>query len=187
VDAFTRALIAARSIAYLKGGAERVHVAGVLERLGIADTIRSKLTLPETDIVSELVSRGEIELGIVVITQIRTTEGVALAGSLPSEIQSYITFTGGISANSQSIDAAKELTRSSQESYGDRRHEIPGNGARQIEKAARSCQQLPETLPNASIPADEIPTHENPPRPSPLTATTSKTGKSLSGPTMRRP
>jgi hypothetical protein len=35
-------------------------VAGVLERLGIADTIRAKLTLAETDIVSELVSRGEL-------------------------------------------------------------------------------------------------------------------------------
>jgi molybdate transport system substrate-binding protein len=51
VDAFTRALIAARSIAYLKEGQSGVYVAGVLERLGIADTIRSKLTLPETDIV----------------------------------------------------------------------------------------------------------------------------------------
>lgn len=109
VDAFKRALIAARSIAYLKEGQSGVYVAGVLERLGIADTIRSKLTLPETDIVSELVSRGEIELGIVVITQIVTTEGVALAGPLPSEIQSYITFTGGISATSKSIDAAKDL------------------------------------------------------------------------------
>ena len=64
---------------------------------------------PEPDIVSELVSRGEIELGIVVITQIVTTEGVALAGPLPSEIQSHITFTGGISATSKSIDAAKDL------------------------------------------------------------------------------
>jgi molybdate transport system substrate-binding protein len=109
VDGFRRALIAARSIAFLKEGQSGVYVAGVLERLGIADTIRSKLTLPETDIVSELVSRGEIELGIVVITQILTTEGVALAGPLPSEIQAYITFTGGISANSTSIDAAKEL------------------------------------------------------------------------------
>ena len=109
VDAFTRALLAARSIAYLKEGQSGVYVAGVLERLGIAETIRSKVTLPETDIVSELVSRGEIELGIVVITQILTTDGVALAGPLPSEIQSYITFTGGISANSKSIDAAKEL------------------------------------------------------------------------------
>ena len=109
VDAFKRALLAARSIAYLKEGQSGVYIAGVLDRLGIADAIRSKLTLPETDIVSELVSRGTIELGIVVITQILTTDGVSLAGPLPSEIQSYITFTGGISAESKSIDAAKEL------------------------------------------------------------------------------
>ena len=109
VDAFKRALLRARSIAYLKEGQSGVYLGGVLERLGLADAIRSKLTLPETDIVSELVSRGEIELGIVVITQILTTRGVALAGPLPSEIQSYITFTGGISAHSKSVDAVKEL------------------------------------------------------------------------------
>jgi molybdate transport system substrate-binding protein len=111
VEAFKRALLTARSVAYLKEGQSGVYVAGVLERLGIAEAIRSKVTLPETDIVSELVGRGEIELGIVVITQIVTTEGVALAGPLPSEIQSYITFTGGISASSESIDAAKDLMR----------------------------------------------------------------------------
>jgi len=109
VDAFKHALLTARSVAYLKEGQSGVYVAGVLERLGIADTIRSKVTLPETDIVSELVRRGEIELGIVVMTQILTTDGVALAGPLPSAIQSYITFTGGISSNSKSIDASKAL------------------------------------------------------------------------------
>jgi molybdate transport system substrate-binding protein len=109
VDAFRRALLAARSIAYLKEGQSGVYVAGVLQRLGIADAIRPKLTLPDTDIVSQLVSRGEIELGIVVITQILTTDGVSLAGPLPAEIQRYITFTAGISADSSSVDAAKEL------------------------------------------------------------------------------
>ena len=109
VDAFKRALLRARSIAYLKEGQSGIYVAGLLERLGLADAIRSKLTLPETDIVSELVSRGEVELGIVVITQILTTRGVALAGPLPPEIQSYITFTGGISVNSKSVAAVKEL------------------------------------------------------------------------------
>ena len=83
----------------------------MLDRLGIADAIRSRLTLPETDIVAQLVSRGEVELGIVVITQILTTDGVSLAGPLPSEIQSYITFTGGIGADSKSIDAAQALIR----------------------------------------------------------------------------
>ena len=109
VDAFKRALLQAGSIGYLKEGQSGVYVAGVLDRLGLADTIRPKLRLPETDIVSELVSRGEIELGIVVTTQILTTPGVVLAGPLPPEIQSYIMFAGGISANSQSIGAAREL------------------------------------------------------------------------------
>jgi molybdate transport system substrate-binding protein len=45
VDAFKRALLTARSIAYLKEGQSGVYVAGVLERLGIAETIRSKVTL----------------------------------------------------------------------------------------------------------------------------------------------
>jgi len=83
----------------------------MLDRLGITGAIRSKVTLAETDIVSQLVSQGEIELGIVVITQILTTDGVSLGGPLPSEIQSYITFTGGISAGSKSIDAAKERSQ----------------------------------------------------------------------------
>ena len=109
VDAFKQALLTARSIAYLKEGQSGVYLAGVLERLGIADAITPKLRLPETDIVSELVARGEIELGIVVITQILTTPGVTLAGPLPAEIQSYVNFTGGVSSDSAAVDAAHEL------------------------------------------------------------------------------
>jgi molybdate transport system substrate-binding protein len=111
VEAFKRALMQARSVAYLKEGQSGIYIASVLTRLGIADGVRGKLTLPETDIVSQLVSRGDVELGIVVITQILTTQGVTLAGPLPPEIQSFITFTGGISADSQASDAAKELLR----------------------------------------------------------------------------
>ena len=61
--------------------------------------------------MSELVAKGEIELGMVVITQIMTTPGVELVGPLPSEIQSYITFTAGVSANAQAPDAARELLK----------------------------------------------------------------------------
>ncbi|HUE88554.1 MAG TPA: substrate-binding domain-containing protein [Vicinamibacterales bacterium] len=111
LEAFTRALVDARSIAYLKEGQSGLYIADVLDRLGIADQIKPKLTLPDTDIVSQLVSRGEVELGIVVITQILTTDGVSLAGPLPPEIQSYITFTGGVSVNSQALEAANELMR----------------------------------------------------------------------------
>jgi molybdate transport system substrate-binding protein len=111
LEAFTRALLNARSIAYLREGQSGIYIDGVLRRLGIADELKGKLTLPDTDIVSQLVSRGEVELGIVVITQILTTDGVSLAGPLPPEIQSYITFTGGVSVKSQAQGAAKELLR----------------------------------------------------------------------------
>jgi molybdate transport system substrate-binding protein len=66
---------------------------------------------PESDIVSQLVAQGEVELGIVVITQILTTPGVELVGALPSEVQSYVTFTGGVSAKSKAPETARQLIR----------------------------------------------------------------------------
>jgi molybdate transport system substrate-binding protein len=110
VDAFKRALLDAKSIAFLRVGSG-IYVAGLVERLGIAEAIKPKITRPESDIVSELVARGEVELGMVVITQILTTPGVALVGPLPPEIQSYVTFTAGVSGASKVPDAAKELIK----------------------------------------------------------------------------
>jgi molybdate transport system substrate-binding protein len=108
VEAFKRALLEAKSIAFLRVGSG-IHVAGLVERLGIADAIKAKVTRPESDIVSELVANGEVELGIVVITQILTTTGVELVGPLPSEVQSYVTFTGAVSATSKVPEAARQL------------------------------------------------------------------------------
>ena len=79
--------------------------------IGITDAIKSKVTIPDTDVVSELVAKGELELGVVVMTQILTTPGVELAGPLPAEIQFYTTFVGGVSGNSKVPDAARDLIR----------------------------------------------------------------------------
>jgi len=109
VDKFKAALLNAKSIAFLREGASGIYLAGMLERLGIADAVRAKVTRPDTDIVSELVARGEVELGMVVSTQILTTKGVELVGPLPTELQFYVTFTGAISSDSPAPDAAKSL------------------------------------------------------------------------------
>jgi len=108
VEAFKRALLDAKSIAYLRGGSG-IYVHGLLQRLGIAEAVMPKVTRPESDIVSELVAKGEVDLGMVVITQILTTPGVELVGPLPAEIQSYVAFAAGISVNSKAPDAAKQL------------------------------------------------------------------------------
>jgi molybdate transport system substrate-binding protein len=105
VEAFKRTLLNAKSIGYLQ-------VSGVpelIERLGIADAIKPKVTIPDADIVSELVAGGALEIGIIVTTQILTTPGVDLVGSLPSEIQIYATFEAAISSRSRVPDAARAL------------------------------------------------------------------------------
>lgn len=107
VEAFKRALLNAKSIGYLPTGG----VPQLVDRLGIADAIKSKVTIPSSDIVSELVAKGELELGVVVITQILTTRGVELVGPLPPEIQFYTVFTAGVSANSKAPDAARDLIK----------------------------------------------------------------------------
>ncbi|MGP0089720.1 MAG: molybdate ABC transporter substrate-binding protein [Xanthobacteraceae bacterium] len=111
VDAFKRTLLGAKSIAYLKEGASGLYLAGLLDRLGIAEAINSKVRRPDADIVSELVAKGEIEIGMVVLTQILTTPGVELVGPLPAEVQSYVSFVAAVGSNSHSPDVARELIR----------------------------------------------------------------------------
>jgi len=111
VEAFKNTLLNAKSIAYLKEGASGLYLAGLLDRLGIADAIKAKVQRPDTDIVSELVAKGEVEIGMVVMTQILTTPGVQLVGPLPPEIQSYITFAGAVSSTSSAPDVARALLK----------------------------------------------------------------------------
>jgi molybdate transport system substrate-binding protein len=110
VEAFKRALLDAKSIAYLRVGSGE-YIAVLVERLGIADALSSKTIRPTTDIVSQLVAKGEVALGIVITTQIMTTPGVELVGPLPPELQSYVVLTAGISANSKAPDAARDLVK----------------------------------------------------------------------------
>lgn len=105
VEAFKRALLAAKSVTYLP-------VPGVpqlLERLGIKDAVVAKATIPKSDTSAEMVAKGEVELAIVAITQGYTVPGVAIAGPLPPEIQYYTVFGGAVSANAQAPEAARAL------------------------------------------------------------------------------
>jgi molybdate transport system substrate-binding protein len=112
VAAFRQALLDAKSIGFLKQeGTSGAYLAGVMERLGIAEAIRHKVVRPDSDIVSELVAKGEIELGMVVITQIMTTPGVALVGPIPQELQQFVRWSGAVSAASAAPDAAKDLLK----------------------------------------------------------------------------
>jgi molybdate transport system substrate-binding protein len=108
VAALKQTLLDAKSVAYLRVGSG-LYLDGLLVRLGIADQVAAKSIRPETDIVAELVAKGEAELGVVVLTQILTTPGVELVGPFPAEVQSYITFAAGVSPEAAASDGATRL------------------------------------------------------------------------------
>jgi molybdate transport system substrate-binding protein len=118
VAAFRQTLLNAKSITYLKEGASTRHLVKVLAELGIADALRSKTIMPATESVSEMVAAGEAEIAIIVIPNILSVPGAELVGPLPDEIQSWITFTAAVSAQSANQSAAREVIRLMQSPAG---------------------------------------------------------------------
>ena len=111
VDAFRRMLLDASSIAYLKRGTSGPYLEGLFERFGIASEMQAKAKRPETDIVGELVARGEAEVGVTAIATLIATSGVDIVGPLPSEIQSYVSFGAAIATSTVVPDIAKSLIK----------------------------------------------------------------------------
>jgi molybdate transport system substrate-binding protein len=111
VEAFDRALKSARSIAYASEGSSGSYFSGLLERLGIADEVRPKLVAIPGGQTASAVGRGEAELGVVPVTSIlAAAPEVMLVGRFPAELQSYIDFAIGISADATDAEAARQLS-----------------------------------------------------------------------------
>jgi len=114
VDAFKKALLDAKSVAYIdpaSGGSSGIYVDKLLVKLGIADQIKPKTKLKQGGHVADLIASGEAELGIHQISEIVPVKGVTLVGPLPKEIQSTTTYAGGLSASAKDKEAATELIK----------------------------------------------------------------------------
>jgi molybdate transport system substrate-binding protein len=109
VEAFKAALLKAGSIAYLKTGVSGVYLSKLMQRLDIADQLKSKTKTPEEDIVGPMVARGEAELGITAMSTLLATPGLEVVGPIPAEIQNYVIFTGAISSASPAPEAGRAL------------------------------------------------------------------------------
>jgi molybdate transport system substrate-binding protein len=100
VEAFKRALLAAKSVAYIDpaaGGSSGIYVAKLLERLGIAKQINAKAVLVQGGEVASHVVDGEAEIGIHQISEILAVKGAVLVGPLPAEIQNFTVYSAGVS------------------------------------------------------------------------------------------
>ena len=91
VDAFKRALLGARSIAYLKAGISGPYLDRLFATFGIAKELQPKSKRTETDTVGELVAQGEAEIGVTAIATLIATPGIEIVGS-PSSGDTILRF-----------------------------------------------------------------------------------------------
>jgi molybdate transport system substrate-binding protein len=109
VDAFKRALLDAKSITYAKEGASGVAFAALIERLMIADALKPKTRLAATgDAINESIVRGDVEFGILPVSEILPVRGAEMLGPFPADVQNYIVMVGGVSAGAKQA-AAKDF------------------------------------------------------------------------------
>ncbi len=113
-DAFKRALLAAKAVAYTDpagGGASGAHMVKVLDRLGIANEVNAKAKLGRGVPTATFLLKGEADLAIQQIPELMGVKGVDIVGPLPGDLQNVTMFAAGIGAGSAQGDAAKALIR----------------------------------------------------------------------------
>ena len=115
-DSFKRTLLNAKSVAYSREGSSGLFFLGLLDRLGIADEMKSKLRPQAASQLGDppggtarAVVTGDAEMVVVGVALIHMAKGAELVGWLPSELQSYVVFTGGISAAAKETEAGRTL------------------------------------------------------------------------------
>ena len=109
-DALKRALLAAQSVAY-STGPSGVYLAGLFQRMGIADALKPKIKQVKGEPVGAVVARGEAEIGFQQVSELLPLAGIDFLGPLPPEIQEITVFAAGLHVNAKEPEAAKALVK----------------------------------------------------------------------------
>jgi molybdate transport system substrate-binding protein len=103
-EGFKKALLDAKSIAYVEAGASAPYLKSLLDRLGIADQVKGKLKpQPTSNPAAKAVANGEAELGFTQVSEILpyASIGADLVGPLPPELQLYTTYPAAVASDSK--------------------------------------------------------------------------------------
>ena len=114
-EAFKQALLTAKSIAYSNpaaGGASGVYFAKLLERMGIAEQMKTKTKYPPAGGNSaNLVVSGEADLAIQQEPEVMAVAGVDVVGPLPGNLINITVYAAGVGTGTKEADAARSLIK----------------------------------------------------------------------------
>lgn len=111
VEAFKRALLAAKAVAFPGEGASGRYFVSLVERLGITQEMRDTLKPMAAEECVEVVARGDADMVVVVATRIVDVPGVDYAGPIPDALQTKIGFAAGLSSAARDPHTAQALIR----------------------------------------------------------------------------
>lgn len=108
-DAFKATMLAARSVAYSRGGASGIYFSEVIKNLGIEDEINAKATIIPEGFTAEQIMNGNADIAIQQISELMTVDGVAIVGPLPEELQLWTDFSAAVFANTVEPENAQKF------------------------------------------------------------------------------
>jgi molybdate transport system substrate-binding protein len=107
LDAFKRALLGAKSIAYTEQGASGIYFSKLIEDLGIAAQVKAKAVRKAGGLIGELVAEGKAELAVQQIPELMAVPGIQCVGPFPKEVQMTTKSYAGIFSDAREPAAAK--------------------------------------------------------------------------------
>jgi molybdate transport system substrate-binding protein len=110
VEAFKRAMRAAKSIGYSTAGSG-LMVAKIMADLGLTDELKARTKFLDGFPAAEAVARGEVEIALQQINVILPVAGAELGGVLPPELQQYNPFAAGVLAVSKEKEVATAMVK----------------------------------------------------------------------------
>jgi molybdate transport system substrate-binding protein len=113
VEEVKNALLAAKTVSYTdpaSGGPSGIHMARMLERLGVSEKVNAKTRFPPAGgPVGDVLARGEADLGIQQSVELTSYPGVDVVGPLPREMQVVTVYSTAIPKDSDHPDAGRFL------------------------------------------------------------------------------
>lgn len=109
-EALKRAVLAAKSIVY-STGPSGIYLAGLFQRMGIADELKPKIRQVQGEPAGAVVARGEAEIGFQQVSELLPVAGIDLLGPLPADVQQITVFSAGLHVGAKEPDAARALIK----------------------------------------------------------------------------
>ena len=108
-EAFKRTLLEAKAIATSGEGASGRYVLTLLDRLGIAEQVKPKIKSGGPGSAAQFVARREVDFAVIGLPPVVGVAGVEWIGWIPSELQNWVLFTGGVSVTAKEAEAGRAL------------------------------------------------------------------------------